>query len=64
VATIRALKMHGGVAKADLGKENVAALEKGFSNLGRHIENVRKYGLPVVVGVNRFSADTRQRLPL
>jgi formate--tetrahydrofolate ligase len=58
VATIRALKMHGGVAKADLGKENVAALEKGFANLGRHIENVRKFGLPVVVGVNRFSADT------
>ena len=58
VATIRALKMHGGVAKADLGKENVAAVEKGFANLGRHIENVRKYGLPIVVCVNRFSADT------
>jgi formate--tetrahydrofolate ligase len=58
VATIRALKMHGGVAKADLGKENVAAVEKGFANLGRHIENVRKYGLPVLVCINRFSADT------
>ena len=58
VATIRALKMHGGVAKADLGKENTAAVEKGFANLGRHIENVRKFGLPVVVCVNRFSADT------
>ncbi len=58
VATIRALKMHGGVVKADLGKENVAAVEKGFANLGRHIENVRKYGLPVVVCINRFSADT------
>src|SRR6187200_549879 len=58
VATIRALKMHGGVAKADLGKENIAAVEKGFANLGRHIENVRKYGLPVVVCINRFSADT------
>ena len=58
VATVRALKMHGGVTKADLGKENVAAVEKGFANLGRHIENVRKYGLPVVVCVNRFSADT------
>ena len=58
VATIRALKMHGGVVKADLGKENVAAVEKGFANLARHIENVRKYGLPVVVCVNRFSADT------
>jgi formate--tetrahydrofolate ligase len=58
VATIRALKMHGGVLKADLSKENVAAVEKGFANLGRHIENVRKYGLPIVVCVNRFSADT------
>ena len=58
VATIRALKMHGGVLKADLGKENVAAVEKGFANLARHIENVRKYGLPVVVCINRFSADT------
>ncbi|HET9218581.1 MAG TPA: formate--tetrahydrofolate ligase, partial [Terriglobia bacterium] len=58
VATVRALKMHGGVAKADLGKENVAAVEKGFANLGRHIENVRKYGIPVVVCINRFSADT------
>ena len=58
VATIRALKMHGGVVKADLGKENVAAVEKGFANLARHIENVRKYGVPVVVCVNRFSADT------
>src|SRR5262245_44988633 len=58
VATIRALKMHGGVSKADLSKENVAAVEKGFANLGRHIENVKKYGLPVVVCVNRFSADT------
>ena len=58
VATIRALKMHGGVLKADLNKENVAAVEKGFANLSRHIENVRKYGLPVVVCINRFSADT------
>ena len=61
VATIRALKMHGGVVKADLGKENVAAVEKGFANLGRHIENVRKYGLPVMVCINRFSADTPGR---
>src|SRR5262249_40354921 len=58
VATIRALKMHGGVPKLGLKQENVAALEKGFSNLGRHIENVRKFGVPVVVCVNRFSADT------
>src|SRR5437867_8072500 len=58
VATIRALKMHGGVLKDALKQENVGAVEKGFANLGRHIENVRKFGVPVVVGVNRFSADT------
>ena len=58
VATIRALKMHGGVPKDGLKQENVAAVEKGFANLARHIENVRKYGVPVVVCVNRFSADT------
>jgi formate--tetrahydrofolate ligase len=58
VATIRALKMHGGVKKDGLKEENVAAVEKGFANLARHIENVRKFGLPVVVCVNRFSADT------
>ena len=58
VATIRALKMHGGVKKDALSQENVGAVEKGFANLARHIENVRKFGVPVVVGVNRFSADT------
>jgi formate--tetrahydrofolate ligase len=58
VATIRALKMHGGVPKDGLKQENVAAVEKGFANLGRHIENMRKYGIPIVVCVNRFSADT------
>ena len=58
VATIRALKMHGGVQKDGLKQENLAAIEKGFANLARHIENVRKYGVPVVVCVNRFSADT------
>ena len=58
VCTIRALKMHGGVAKNELKNENVAALEKGFANLERHVENLRKFGLPVVVAVNRFSADT------
>src|SRR5262245_35856697 len=58
VATIRALKMHGGVPKDGLKQENVAAVEKGFANLGRHIENLRKYGVPIVVCVNRFSADT------
>jgi formate--tetrahydrofolate ligase len=58
VATIRALKMHGGVPKEALTQENVAAVEKGFANLSRHVENVRKFGVPVVVSVNRFSADT------
>jgi formate--tetrahydrofolate ligase len=58
VATIRALKMHGGVAKPDLKHENVAALAKGFANLQRHVENLRKFGVPPVVAINRFSADT------
>jgi formate--tetrahydrofolate ligase len=58
VATIRALKMHGGVQKDALKQENVEAVEKGFANLARHIENVRKFGVPVLVCVNRFSADT------
>jgi formate--tetrahydrofolate ligase len=58
VATIRALKMHGGVKKEDLKKENLQALEAGFANLQRHIENVKKFGLPAVVSINRFSADT------
>jgi formate--tetrahydrofolate ligase len=59
VATIRALKMHGGVAKEDLKAENVAALQKGFANLERHVRNVREqFGLPVVISINRFSADT------
>ncbi|MFM9152826.1 MAG: formate--tetrahydrofolate ligase [Methylocystis sp.] len=58
VATIRALKMHGGVAKDDLKGENVAAVESGFANLKRHIANVRKFGVPVLVTVNKFSSDT------
>ena len=58
VATIRALKMHGGVRKEALKQEDSAAVEKGFANLARHVENVRKFGVPVVVCVNRFSADT------
>jgi formate--tetrahydrofolate ligase len=58
VATIRALKMHGGVALADLGSENVDAVAKGCSNLARHIRNVKSFGVPVVVAINRFSADT------
>ena len=58
VATIKALKMHGGVPKTELKEENVEALEKGFANLGRHIENIKKFGLPVVVAVNKFITDT------
>src|SRR6266705_3934954 len=58
VATIRALKMHGRVQNEGLKEENLAALEKGFGNLGRHIENVRKFGVPVVVCINTFNADT------
>jgi formate--tetrahydrofolate ligase len=64
VATIRALKMHGGVAKDDLKKENLQALEKGFANLERHVGNVRKYGVPVVVSINRFSSDTEAEMAL
>jgi formate--tetrahydrofolate ligase len=58
VATVRALKMHGGVAKADLAHEDVAALERGAVNLVRHIENVRQFGVPVVVAINHFTTDT------
>ena len=62
VATIRALKMHGGVSKADLKHENVAALTRGFTNLERHVENLRKFGVPIVVAINRFSADTEAEI--
>jgi formate--tetrahydrofolate ligase len=58
VATVRALKMHGGVAKDQLGKEDLAALKKGFENLARHVENVGKFGVKTVVAINAFSADT------
>jgi formate--tetrahydrofolate ligase len=58
VATVRALKMHGGVAKADLGREDVAAVVRGASNLERHVENCQKFGLPVVVALNKFTSDT------
>ncbi|MBD3801997.1 MAG: formate--tetrahydrofolate ligase [Thioclava sp.] len=57
VATVRALKMNGGVAKADLGAENVAAVEKGCANLARHIANTKGFGVPVVVAINHFTAD-------
>lgn len=58
VATIKALKMNGGVAKEDLGAENVDAVAKGCANLGRHIENVKQFGVPAVVAINHFTADT------
>ncbi len=58
VATVRALKMNGGVARDDLGAENVDAVEKGCANLGRHIENIGKFGVPAVVAINHFIADT------
>ena len=58
VATIRALKMHGGVARDDLGIENVGAIQEGIANLKQHIENVKKFGVPPVVAINRFSTDT------
>ncbi len=58
VATVRAMKMNGGVAKEDLNEENVAAVENGCANLGRHIENIKQYGVPVVVAINHFTLDT------
>jgi len=58
VATVRALKMHGGVTKADLGKENVKAVIAGCTNLERHVKNVKKFGVPVVVAINRFITDS------
>lgn len=64
VATVRALKMHGGVAKADLGTENLNALEKGLENLEKHIENVGKFGVPSVVAINKFPTDTQAELDL
>lgn len=62
VATIRALKMHGGVPFEELEKENVEALEKGLVNLETHLENIKKYGVPVIVAVNHFAADSEQEV--
>jgi formate--tetrahydrofolate ligase len=64
VATVRALKMHGGVAKDHLGPENLEAVRKGLSNLGRHLHNVRRFGVPAVVAINRFGTDTEAELRL
>ncbi len=58
VATIRALKMHGGVAFADLEKENVEALKRGFDNLGIHADNLKKFGLPIIIAINHFESDS------
>lgn len=62
VATLRALKMHGGVAKTDLNQENVEAVRAGFANLKRHVNNMRQYGVPVVVAINEFVADTEAEI--
>jgi formate--tetrahydrofolate ligase len=64
VATIRALKMHGGVKKDDLKKEDLKALEAGMANLQRHVENIQKFGIPAVISINRFSADTDAEIAL
>src|SRR6266478_6634082 len=64
VATIRALKMHGGVKKEDLKAENLKALEAGMANLARHVENVQKFGIVPIVSINRFSADTEAEIAL
>src|SRR5436305_13307328 len=64
VATIRALKMHGGVKKEDLKTENLKALEAGMANLARHVENMQKFGIVPVISINRFSADTDAEIAL
>lgn len=64
VATIRALKMHGGVEKNELNSENLAAIIKGFSNLKKHIKNMESYGLPVIVAINEFMSDTENEITL
>lgn len=64
VATVRALKYHGGIAKSDLGTPNVDAVVKGVVNLERHINNVKKYGVPVVVALNKFDGDTQEELDI
>ena len=64
VATIRALKMHGGVEKDDLKKENLDALKKGMPNLERHIKNIKKFGLDPVVAINHFITDTDKEVQL
>lgn len=58
VATLRALKMHGGMAKGDLGQENIQAIKTGFANLARHVDNIRQFGVPAVIAINEFVTDT------
>ncbi|HFI0409979.1 TPA: formate--tetrahydrofolate ligase [Streptococcus suis] len=62
VATLRALKMHGGVAKSDLSAENVEAVKAGFANLKRHVENIKKFGIPAIVAINEFVSDTADEI--
>ncbi|EHJ51774.1 formate--tetrahydrofolate ligase [Streptococcus macacae] len=62
VATIRALKMNGGLAKDELSQENIEAVKAGFANLARHVENIRKYGIPAVVAINEFATDTQNEI--
>ena len=62
VATLRALKMHGGVPKTDLAEENIEAVEKGFTNLKKQVENMQFFGAPVMVAINRFSSDTEREI--
>lgn len=62
VATVRAVKMNGGVAKADLGAENIEAVQKGCANLGRHIQNVKKFGVPAIVAINHFAGDAQAEI--
>tara|TARA_B100001123_G_scaffold369934_1_gene431983 strand:+ start:1826 stop:3487 length:1662 start_codon:yes stop_codon:yes gene_type:complete len=62
VATIRALKMHGGIKKEDLGNENVDAVRSGISNLNRHVNNIKKFGLPIIVAINHFVSDTKKEM--
>ncbi|HFI0918663.1 TPA: formate--tetrahydrofolate ligase [Streptococcus suis] len=62
VATLRALKMHGGVAKSDLSAENVEAVKSGFANLKRHVENIKKFGIPAIVAINEFVSDTADEI--
>ena len=62
VATVRALKMHGGIARRDLAPENVAAVSRGVVNLARHVENLQKFGLPVIVALNKFTGDTEAEI--